>query len=120
MTPVTRCSRCKRPLRSGRQIGPRCAAIERAEKKKKAALENVLRIATAPYSARQIEDANKMIAAGKLKPLSRPGLWQATSSDDKRVYVLTAAFCPCRSPGPCYHRCGVAMREAYEAFGEVA
>lgn len=122
-TAVTRCRRCKRPLndpaRIALGIGRACQIRERAEKKREA-LETVLRIAAAPYSQRQIDDANKLIAAGKLKRASRPGVWHATGSDGVTVYMTTALSCTCPSRKPCKHQCAVSMTEAYEAFGEVA
>lgn len=120
MTPLVTCRRpgCNRRLTSkasvARGIGRQCERLERAERKREA-LETVLRIATAPYSGRQKDDANALIAAGKLQPLSRPGLWQATGSDDVTEYITTALSCTCPSRVPCKHMCAVTMREAYEA-----
>lgn len=119
MTPVTRCSRCRRPIKSGRSIGRTCQVRERAEKRK-AALESVLRIATAPYSGRQIEAATSLIAAGKLRRSGKDGMWAAGSSDGVTVYRCCALYCPCMAKGPCKHMAAVAMVEAYEAFGGVA
>jgi hypothetical protein len=100
-------------------MGWRCQRLDRADRKREA-LESALRIAAAPYSGKQVDDANALIAAGKQERASRPGLWATESSDGTTVYTTTALNCTCRANGPCKHMCAVAQREIYETFQEVA
>lgn len=116
MTPVT-CRRCTRPLQSrasrANGIGRHCERLERAERR-----ERALRMAVAPFSARQVEDATAL--AGRLAPASRPGTWLALSSDGVTVYRCSALWCPCPAQRPCKHQCAVIMREIAETWNEAA
>lgn len=114
MTPVTRCSRCHRPLKSGRTIGRRCEAIERAEKRE-AAIEQAI----VPWSQKQKDDAKALITAGKLKPIKdRPGMYRITSRDGKRTYLACALSCPCLARKQCVHMCACVIADTYVAFNE--
>jgi hypothetical protein len=118
---VTSCLRpgCGRRLRSARSVAAgyslRCERLERAER-----TEQALRIVTAPYSGRQVDDASALIASGKQTRTSRPGPWATESSDGTTAYLTSANGCTCPSRKPCKHMCAVAMRETYEAYRKVA
>ena len=94
------CQDCGRTLRAARSIaarrGPTCAAkIRRAAKASDAKPE-------------QLAKAVELIDDGGIVPVSRPGIYAATSSDGTTIYVVSlpdqTCTCPAGQHGRyCYH-----------------
>jgi uncharacterized Zn finger protein len=94
------CQDCGRTLRAARSIaarrGPTCRAKIRAAAR------------TADVNAGQLAKAVELIDDGGIVPVSRPGVYAATSSDGTTIYVvnLTDATCTCPAGQHgryCYH-----------------
>ncbi|HLK78201.1 MAG TPA: hypothetical protein VKU77_31695 [Streptosporangiaceae bacterium] len=113
---TVKCHRCGHALRAEASIragySRRCLRLARA-----GAIETAL----AGYSAAQQGKALRLLAAGGLRPSSRPSVWLADSSDGKTVYVVRPDGCDC--PGgthglACYHQ--AARRAALAALAIAA
>lgn len=96
---TTRCQRsgCGRPLTAARSVArgfsKACAAIVSAEQ-----------AATEGFTDLQVAKARKLIAAGGIKPMSRPGFYRARSSDKSTTYIVCAPTGHCGCPHGCHSR----------------
>jgi Family of unknown function (DUF6011) len=110
-----RCLRCGHTLRAAASVtagyGPVCARR----------IRDAAKAVPGDFTAKQREQAAQLIADGGIIPASRPGTYQAVSSDGSTVYVAGADFCGCRAGQNgirCYRRIA-AMAQHFDQEGRL-